>query len=87
MRKIQGHLLSILGIMFISLLLTVSYARAEVKEGNLFFNDEEQSVQISITYDHNDAKISIISPSGRVITSEEDSDDVAIFSTENSHTL
>lgn len=84
MRKIQGHLLSILGIMFISLLLTVSYARAEVKEGNLFFNDEEQSVQISITYDHNDAKISIISPSGRVITSEEDSDDVAIFSTENS---
>lgn len=82
MKRAQRCLLSILGIMFMSLLITASYAWAEVKEGNLFYNEEMQSIQVSISYEHNDAKISIVSPSGRIISPEEDSEDVTVFSTD-----
>jgi len=80
MNRVHKSIVSIVGMLLLSLMVMTSHARAEVMERDLFYNDDKQSIQINISFEHSDVDLRLVTPSGRIITPEEDSADVTVFS-------
>lgn len=56
-------------------------AQAELNESNVFYNDNQRSLQFTFSNEAGDATIELIAPDGRIITMNDNGNDVGVMTT------